>query len=48
VNNLTWDFLTEMILLAISFLALTGLNKDKNEYLGIKPKVMTEKQFDIS
>lgn len=35
-----------MILLGISFLALTGLNKNKAEYLGIKPK-MTEQEFDI-
>lgn len=46
VNNLTLDFLTEMILLGISFSALTGLNKDKAKYLGIQVKT-TEKEFDI-
>lgn len=44
VNNLAGDFLVEIVLLGLSFLTLTGLNKDRFEYLGLKNKLSTKEQ----
>lgn len=44
INNLAGDFLVEIIILGISFLTLTGLNKNRVEYLGLKNKLSEKEQ----